>query len=263
MFVREDRNGIAIVRMAHGKVSALDAAFCEAMTSELDRLDHEPARAVVLTGTGSAFSAGVDLYQLLDGGADYVRHFLPLMERFLRALLVFPKPLVAAINGHAIAGGCIIAAAADHRVMARGSARIGVPELAVGVPFPRLPLEIVASRLSPSVLRTLIYSGRTVQPDEALSLGFIDEVVDAGRLMDHAVSVALQLSAIPAQTFALTKRAFTEPVLERVQGAVARNSEIVDAWLSPEVHTAIRGYLDRTIKKAPQAPQAPRAPKSE
>jgi enoyl-CoA hydratase len=250
MVAREDREDIAVLRMAHGKVSALDAAFCQAMTSELDRLEHEPARAVVLTGTGSAFSAGVDLFHLLDGGADYVRHFLPLMERFLRTLLVFPKPLIAAINGHAIAGGCIIAATADHRVMAKGTARIGVPELAVGVPFPRLPLEIVASRLSPAVLRTLVYSGRTVQPDEALSLGFIDEVIDADRLMDHSVSVAQQLSAIPAQTFALTKRSFTEPVLERVRASIDSNIEVVEAWLSPEVHSAIRAYLDRTIKKS-------------
>lgn len=250
MFAREDRDNIAVLRMAYGKVSALDAPFCEALAGELERLERDSARALVLTGTGSAFSAGVDLFQLLDGGADYVRTFLPMMERFFRALLVFPKPVVVAINGHAIAGGCIIAACADHRVMARGTARIGVPELAVGVPFPRLPIEIVASRLSPPVLRTLVYSGRTVQPDEALALGFIDEIVAADDLMNRAVAVAQQLSAIPAQSFALTKRAFTEGVLERVRTAIDSNIEVVDAWLSPEVHDAIRRYLEKTIKSS-------------
>lgn len=248
MFVREDRNETAILRMAHGKVSALDAAFCEAMTVELERLQRDAPRAVVLTGTGSAFSAGVDLYQLLEGGAEYVRHFLPLMERFLRALLVFKKPLVAAINGHAIAGGCIMAAAADHRVMATGTARIGVPELAVGVPFPRLPLEIIRSRLSPTVLRTLIYSGRTVQADEALRLGFVDEVAAPEDVLPRSVLVAEQFSAIPAQTFALTKRAFTDTVLERVRLSVESNIEVVEAWLTPEVDAAIRRYLEKTIK---------------
>lgn len=250
MFVREDAGEIAVLRMAHGKVSALDAAFCEAMAGELDRIEKDKPRALVLTGTGSSFSAGVDLYQLLGGGPDYVRHFLPMMEHFLRTLLVFPKPLVAAINGHAIAGGCIIAAASDHRVMARTTARIGVPELAVGVPFPRLPLEIMASRLSPTVLRTLIYTGRTVQPDEALAVGFVDEVVEPERLMERALVVAQQLGAIPLQTFALTKRAFTETVLERVRASVESNIDVVEAWLSPEVHAAIRRYLEKTIKRS-------------
>jgi enoyl-CoA hydratase len=232
MFGREDRGDIAVIRMAHGKVSALDPAFCEALTAELERLDQQPVRALVLTGTGSAFSAGVDLHQLLNRGADYVRHFLPLMETFFRALLVFPKPLVAAINGHAIAGGCIIAAAADHRVMARGTARIGVPELAVGVPFPSLPLEIIASRVSPALLRSLVYSGRTVQPDEAVAVGFVDEVVDADRLLERSVAVAQELGAIPATTFALTKQAFTSAVLQRVRHSVDHNLDVVEAWLT-------------------------------
>ena len=75
------------------------------------------------------------------------------MEAFFQTLLTFPKPAVAAVNGHAIAGGCIIAAACDHRVMADGTGRIGVPELMVGVPFPSLPLEIVGSRVPASVFR--------------------------------------------------------------------------------------------------------------
>jgi len=248
VFTRDNSEDVAILRMAHGKVSALDAAFCDAMAGELDRLGRDSARALVLTGTGSAFSAGVDLFQLLDGGTTYVRQFLPLMDRFFCALLEFPKPLVAAINGHAIAGGCIIAAAADHRVMARGSARIGVPELAVGVPFPRLPLEMIAARVSPAALRTLIYTGRTVQPDEALAVGFVDELVEPERLLDRAVAAARQLSDIPIRTFALTKRALTEPVLERVRASAGSDEDVIEAWLSPEVHAAIRRYLDKTIK---------------
>ena len=249
MFVREDRDAVAVLRMAYGKVSALDPALCQAMAAEIARLEQEPVRAVVLTGTGSAFSAGVDLHQLLSGGADYVRHFLPLMETFFRALLVFPKPLVAAINGHAIAGGCIMAAAADHRVMAKGPGRIGVPELLVGVPFPRLPLEIIASRVSPAVLRQVVYFGRTVHADEAVTLGFVDEAVEADHLVDRSVAVAQELSAIPPQTFALTKRAFTDGVLDRVRAAIDSNIDVVETWLTPEVHDAIRRYLEKTIRR--------------
>jgi enoyl-CoA hydratase len=250
MIVREDRDEIAVLRMAHGKVSALDPVFCEAMTAAIEDLEREPVGAVILTGTGSAFSAGVDLHQLLSGGVEYVRHFLPLMETFFRALLVFPKPLVAAINGHAIAGGCIMAAAADHRVMAKGPGRIGVPELLVGVPFPRLPIEIIAARVSPAVLRQLVYFGKTLHADEAVTVGFVDEAVEADHLLDRAAAVARELSAIPPHTFALTKRALTDGVLARVRASVDANIDVVEAWLTPEVHDAIRRYLEKTIRRS-------------
>jgi enoyl-CoA hydratase len=220
------------------------------MSAELERLHTASCRAVVLTGTGTAFSAGVDLYRILQGGADYVRQFLPVMEQFFRTLLVFPKPLVAAINGHAIAGGCIIAAAADHRAMARGGGRIGVPEVVVGVPFPSLPLEMIGARLSPAVLRTVVYSGRTVEADEAVSIGFVDEAVDEGELLDRSVAAARELAAIPAATFALTKRAFSDTVLRRVRASETTNADVVEAWLSGDVHDAIRRYLDKTIKRS-------------
>ncbi len=244
MFVREDSGDVAVLRMAHGKVSALDSEFCESMRHELDRLRDGAAAAVVLTGTGTTFSAGVNLFKVLEGGVEYGRQFLPLMEGFLRTLLVFPKPLVAAVNGHAIAGGCIIAAAADHRVMTRGTGRIGVPELVVGVPFPPLPLEMVAARVSPIVLRDLVYSGRTVLADEAVSLGLIDEVVEAEDLIERSVAIARQMSAIPTSAFALTKRGFTDGVLDRVRAASKRNDAVSEAWLSPDVRAAIDRYLD-------------------
>ena len=253
MFVREDRGDVAVLRMAHGKVSALDPAFCQAMSAELVRLEAEACRALILTGTGTAFSAGVDLFRVVEGGADYVRQFLPLMEHFFLTLLVFPKPLVAAINGHAIAGGCIIAAAADHRVMARGGGRIGVPEVVVGVPFPSLPLEMIAARLSPAVLRDVVYSGRTLPADEAVSIGFADEAVDAGQLLDRCLAAARELAAIPPATFALTKRAFTDAVLRRVKASGTTNADVVDAWASGDVHDAIRRYLDKTISKRSHA----------
>jgi enoyl-CoA hydratase len=247
MFVREDQGEIAVVRMAHGKVSALDLEFCTAMADEINRLEQGDVRAVVLTGTGSVFSAGVDLFRLLDGGVEYVRQFLPAMDRFFRALLIAPKPVVAAVNGHAIAGGCIIAAAADYRLMARGQGRIGVPELVVGVPFPALPLEIVSARVSPALLRMLVYTGRAVEADEAVTVGFADEATKADQLAERAIEVAQQLSAIPSPTFRLTKRALVKPIIDRVNAT--DDQQVVEAWRSGLVHDAIRRYLDKTIKK--------------
>src|SRR5262245_53462848 len=134
MIERTLHEGILTLRLAHRKASALDIELLDALLRELDGAV-EDVRAIILTGTGSIFSAGVDLFRLTQEGADYVRRFLPLLSRAVRALFAFPKPVVAAVNGHAIAGGCIMVLAADARLMAEGRGRIGIPELLVGVPF--------------------------------------------------------------------------------------------------------------------------------
>jgi enoyl-CoA hydratase len=118
---------IAVLSMQHGKAKALDIEFCTALTDRFASLRTADAKAIVLTGTGNIFSAGVDLKRLSEGGAAYVRDFLPSLHRLYETIFFHPKPVVAAINGHAIAGGCILAACGDRRIMARESGRIGSP----------------------------------------------------------------------------------------------------------------------------------------
>src|SRR5688572_19726939 len=93
---------IAILRMTHGKANALDVEFCDALAAAFGELGKSSARAMVMTGSGSIFSAGVDLLRISAGGDDYVRQFLPALHRMFDAAFNVPKPLVAAINGHAI-----------------------------------------------------------------------------------------------------------------------------------------------------------------
>ena len=128
----EQRSGVALVRLRHGKVNALDLELLQALTAALRDVDE--SAAVVITGTGTAFSAGVDLQRILAGGPSYVQEFLPALSAAFMAIFDRPGPVLAAINGHAIAGGCVIAAACDVRVMSQG--KIGLAELSVGVPFP-------------------------------------------------------------------------------------------------------------------------------
>ena len=123
-------DGIAVLAMTHGKVNALDIEFCDTLAAHFDDLRRSDAKAVVLTGQGKIFSAGVDLKRLSAGGAEYIRQFLPALHRLYEAAFFHPKPVVAAVNGHAIAGGCVLAACADRRIMARDAGRIGVTEIA-------------------------------------------------------------------------------------------------------------------------------------
>lgn len=249
MIDRKDLGDIRILRLAHGKVSAMDIELGEALLREMQDAATAPIKAVIVTGTGSSFSAGVDLFRVVNDGPDYVRRFLPVLDDFLRAALTLPKPMVAAVNGHAIAGGCILAACCDHRIMVEGSGRIGMPELAVGVPFPALPLHIMAARLTDAAIRDLVFTGRTVQVDEARALGLIDEKCPAGMLIDRALETAERLAAIPAGAFALTKESFYTPILERAESLADLNTRVVDAWMQQLTYDTIRAYLEKTIKR--------------
>src|SRR5437764_404780 len=176
MIERDLTEGIATLRLEHGKASALDLELCEALEREIEAAaESDDVRALILTGTGSIFSAGVDLPRLINGGKEYVQDFVEALDAILRALFLFPKPAVAAINGHAIAGGAIVAFACDYRLMSGG--RIGVPEALVGVPFPPLALEIVRFAVPREHLQPMIYLARNAEFQDAKSMGIIDEVV--------------------------------------------------------------------------------------
>jgi enoyl-CoA hydratase len=249
MFERAQHEGILTLRLAHGKASALDVELLDALLRELDGVA-EDVRALVLTGTGSIFCAGVDLFRLTQEGADYVRRFLPLLSCCLRTLFAFPKPVVAAANGHAIAGGCILVLAADVRLMADGAGRIGVPELLVGVPFPAVALEVVRFAVPRDKVQSLIYRGRTLQPQEALTAGLVDEVVAPDALLTRAREVAQQLAQIPPEAYRLTKQSLRAEALERIERASAlRDQAALEVWSAAETHAHIRGYLRRTLRK--------------
>lgn len=240
---------ITLLQMVHGKANALDVEFCEALTARLTALRSAPTRAVVLIGTGQIFSAGVDLLRLLDEDATYLQAFLPALITMFETVFFHPQPVVAAVNGHAIAGGCVLACAADHRVMSLHPGRIGVPELLVGVPFPTMALEILRSVVAPPQLHTLIYGGATYTPEEASHLGLVDDIVEPQEMRARAVTTAERLLTIPAPVFALTKQQLRQPAMERLQAARAGADQAIQhLWTMPETSTAIRHYVSRTFK---------------
>ena len=248
MIHREDHDGLAVLRIEHGKANILDLELCNAVVKAFE--DADEARAVVLTGTGKIFSAGVDLFRVLEGGTSYIDAFVPAMCRAFERIFVHPAPVVAAANGHAIAGGCLLVAAADQRLMAEGTARIGIPELQVGVPFPPIALEIMRFATSPQHFQTIVYGADTHEPPTALALGLIDEVVEPDNLLDRSLARAERLASAHRESFAITKREIRRPAMVRIRAleqTVAR--EVHERWLEPGILERIRDYLDRTIPK--------------
>ena len=249
MLERDLTDGILTIRMAHGKASALDVELCLAMQSAFEEAAADDGvRAVVLTGSGSIFSAGVDLPRMIDAGGDYVERFVAALDAALRGVFVFPKPVVAAVNGHAIAGGAILAFACDQRLMSGG--RIGVPELLVGVPFPAMALAIVQFAVPPQHLQPMVYLGRTIEAEAARQLGIIDETPSLADLPGRARAIAQTLAAIPRDAFRLTKRQLREPYLRDAARVAVASAEEIDAiWAASRTHEHIRGYLERTLRK--------------
>src|SRR5262249_35575344 len=244
---RNVTEGILTLRLAHGKASALDLELCRALQNNLESAAaSSDVRAVVITGSGTIFSAGVDLPRLINSGKKYVQEFVEGLDAMLRAIFLFPKPAVAAMNGHAIAGGAIIGFACDYRLMSGG--RIGVPEALVGVPFPPLALEIVRFAVPRQHVHTLLLLARTVEVAEAKAMGLIDE--QANDVVARALEVARQMASITPEAFRLTKRQLREPYPRDAAEIARASADEIDAlWAAAATHDHIREYLAKTIGK--------------
>ena len=243
-----DRDGVVVVTMDRPPVNAFDAALFRRLAEVFTDLAGD-RRAVVVTATGSSFSAGVDLRSVIGGSASEALELLTAMRGGFLALFRHPAPVVAAINGHAIAGGCIIACAADRRLMAAGRGRIGVSEVRVGVPFPAAAFEIARYALGPR-LGDLALTGRLLSGDEALAIGLVDAVVEPEALLDDALDEARRLAEIPLAVYAYTKRQLHRPAEALIAQTAAEDEAWVDStWADEATREGIAAFLQRTVTR--------------
>jgi enoyl-CoA hydratase len=248
MIERREEGPVTILELRHKKANALDVELLSALLDELAAAERA-GQAVVLTGTGSIFSAGVDLYRVLDGGASYLDAFLPALDAALRRLFTFPRPAVAAINGHAMAGGWILACACDYRVASLTAGKLGLPELQVGVAFPPIAVETVRFATPIPQVHPLVFAGRTYTGEEAQRHGLVDEAVPAEAVPARALAVATALANVPAEAYRLTKEQLRAPTMERVLAASSIAASVHAQWASGDAAASIRAYMDRVVGK--------------
>jgi len=251
MIERKDEGSVAVLSIAHGPVNVMDLELLAAITETFTGLADDPARAVVLTGAGRAFSAGVDLSRILAGGHDYIAEFMPALSEALMAVFTFDRPVIAAVNGHAIAGGAVLALAADQRVMTSGKGAIGTPEALVGVAFPRAALDIVVYAVGEIVGRKMIIGAENYPPEQALALGIVDELADPESVVSRAVEVATGLAErIPADAFAHTKLQLRRHIIERVVNyGQDEDPKATDVWRARTTDGWMADYLERATRK--------------
>ncbi len=239
--------GVHVVQMDHGRVNAMDIEFCDALIQTLEGYrDASGCSAVVLTGNGRVFSAGIDLKRFLREGPEYVEPFMIRLEDLFQRVFCFPKPLVSEIHGPAIAGGCMVATAADVRVIVP-NAQIGIVESRLGVPLPMTAIEIVRHVATPTAFRKIVTVGATYTGQEAVDQGLADHCATDSR--QAAVVAARELTEIPSSTFEITKQQRTGPIMRMVDAnrreLMARYLKI---WNSDETRAAIQTYVDERLK---------------
>lgn len=248
MIHRTEIHGIETLRIEHGKANALDVELCRELGGALLEAESREG-ALILTGAGTIFSAGVDLFRIVDGGREYIAQFLPALSDLFLRLFLAPRPVVAAVNGHAIAGGCILACACDYRVMGDGQGRIGLPELHVGVPFPASAIELLRSVTDPARLHEFLLVGRTYEPRDAMAAGLVNEVAAPAAVLERAAAIGRDLGSRPAASYRITKQFLRGPAAERIRAAERDRAELIDAWAAPTTLDGIRQYLARALKK--------------
>ena len=214
--------GVGRIRLDDGRANALSFAMIDAIQHALDEAEKDPG-AVVLEGRPGRFCAGFDLSVMGQGGdamRDLVRNGAELCLR----LLEYPKPVVAACTGHALAAGILLVACCDFRVGARGAFKLGLNEVAIGLPLPHFAREIARERVSKRHLDRAALHAEIYDPQGALDAGFLDALAEPDALSGAAMEHALRLSGLDADAFAHTKRALHADAVSRIRDELAREA---------------------------------------
>jgi enoyl-CoA hydratase len=232
---------VQVLTLSSGRVNALDVDVLEALTGAVRELQNSGAGALVVTGAGKVFSAGVDLNQVLQGGADYTDRLIPALSDAFDALFSYPGPTVAAINGAAIAGGCVLACACDRRLIGP-DAQIGASEVRVGVPFPVAALEVMRYACGDHAEEVLL-GGRLYRGDDAVASGLAHRVV-AEDLIEAAVTQASDLGDISAEAYAHTKAQLRAPAVARIREGGGIDRGVRQLWSADQTRQRVADSMD-------------------
>lgn len=236
-FMHVSKDGeIATVTLSRGKVNAINEPMVEEITKSFEDLaiDNE-VRSIIFTGSGKFFSFGFDVPEFLNySKSDFIR-YLEKFTNFYTYLFLFPKPIVAALNGHTIAGGCMLATACDFRLMVTGKAKISLNEITFGSAVLAGSVEMLNYCVGSRNAQSILYSGAMYSAEEAFQLGLIDQVSSEDALKEDARKVAQEFAQKDSSAFRCTKHLLRQPAAEemikREKDAIL---EFVDIWYSEQ-----------------------------
>jgi enoyl-CoA hydratase len=237
---------LAVVTLEAGKANAMDEELLVRLIRLFDDAEADGARAIVLTGYGKYFSGGLALPSLVKLDRPAMKRFMELFHTAILRVYSCRLPVIAAINGHAIAGGCVLALQADARIMADGEMKIGLNEVQLGIGLPSLVIETARLALPVTSMGPIVQEGNLFAPRRAKELGLVDEVVPPGELEARAKARAKELGALPPPAYAQVKSALRRPALEVIQRLSGLETEFwLDTWFSEPARTQLQAIASK------------------
>lgn len=228
---RSERDGVWTLALARPPVNAADLTLARALGEAVAEAEASGAcRALVIAGEGRAFCGGIDVKALPGYDAATRADFLRTITRTLAALYALPKPTIAAVHGHALGAGLVLALACDLRVAAAGDYQLGLTEIAAGVPFPAGPLVVTRAELSASLARRLVMTGEVFGPGDAAAGEIFDSIVPAAELNGQAHARALR--AAGQRAYAVVKEQWKRAAIAELRALAASGDDpLLAGWI--------------------------------
>jgi enoyl-CoA hydratase len=222
------------VRVDRLPANALDLELLEQSRAVLDELEQAEPAAVVVTGRDGFFSAGVDLKATPGLDAEGQRQMVIGVNRLIGGWYCFLRPVVCAVNGHAIAGGLIFALCGDYRVCSTVG-KLDLTELRAGIPYPAAAMAVVRAEMTPRIARRLVLGADLIDPQTALEWELVDELAAPADVLPRALEVAGELSHLPTGAYARIKQQLRADTIAAVTRIVSDHDDpMIDSWLSSE-----------------------------
>jgi len=245
------KDRLALITLNRNKSNALNRE----MITELNDMLHNIANdanigGAIITGREHFFSAGLDLIELYSYNEEEIRSFWLLFLEFSANITAFKKPLVAAINGHAPAGGCVIALACDGRVMAEGKYIIGLNEVPVGIIVPDSIFKLYSFWLGNAHACRSLLEGKLFSPEEALAIGLVDELVNPDSIMTAAERRIRKYMAFEPNTWQQSKLNIRKELIAGMSSDQSQTLEMmITQWWSPATRGLLKMIIDNLQKK--------------
>ncbi|MBC8461528.1 MAG: enoyl-CoA hydratase/isomerase family protein [Deltaproteobacteria bacterium] len=242
-FVRVSKDqGIATVILSRGKVNALNESMIEEISNVFKDLENDQeVKSIILTGDGKFFSFGFDIPELSDYSKDAFLAFVGKFTDLYTLMFMFQKPIVAALNGHTIAGGCVLATACDYRIMVSGKAKISLNEIGFGSSVFAGSVEMLKFLTGSRNAESVLYSGAMYSAEEASQLGLVDQISSQEGLTENANKVAGDFARKDSEAFRSIKAHLRRPVAEEIMKREKEgNREFTDIWYSENTRKRLK-----------------------
>jgi enoyl-CoA hydratase/carnithine racemase len=245
---KEDRDQVVILKLAHDDTNPLNAELIQELAEELRRVKTNPEVSGLVLGSANDkfFSIGFDIPNLYELSRSDFAVFYHAFNSFCLELYTFPKPTVAAITGHAVAGGCILALCCDYRFIADGRKLMGLNEIKLGMPVPYPADRILRQIIGHRCARDVLESGEFYNPNKLLQFGMVDEILPLGQVIPMSIEKARSLGDLPQGAYAAIKQNRVEIVEAQIKARMDEKEALfLDYWYSQESRSLLKDAIEK------------------